>query len=92
MRGTREVDPWSAIGSSPHLDGDARVRGPAARERNAMGNRERVRWLERRLHRSASGHKPFLTVRSKIPSVARRADSGTIGKCSLMSSPIFDQS
>ena len=36
--------------------------------------------------------RPFLTVRSKIPSVARRADSGTIGKRSLRSPPTFDQS
>src|SRR5580704_3109041 len=34
--------------------------------------------------------RPLLTVRSKIPSVARSADSGTIGKRSLYSSPILD--
>jgi hypothetical protein len=37
-------------------------------------------------------HKPFRTVRSKIPSVARRADSGTIGKRSFMSPLTLDQS
>jgi len=37
-------------------------------------------------------HRPLLTVRSKIPSVARRADSGTIGKRSLRSPLTFDQS
>jgi hypothetical protein len=38
------------------------------------------------------GHAPVRTVRSRIPSVARNADSGTIGKRSLASSPTFDQS
>ena len=40
----------------------------------------------------SANHTPFLTVRSKIPSVARRADSGTIGKRSLRSPVTFDQS
>jgi AcrR family transcriptional regulator len=36
--------------------------------------------------------RPVRTVRSRIPRVARNADSGTIGKRSLMSSPTSDQS
>jgi hypothetical protein len=44
------------------------------------------------LERRTGNQRPFLTVRSKIPSVARRADSGTIGKRSLRSPPTFDQS
>ena len=52
-------------------------RGPDLREQGTFDHR---------------GHKPCLTVRSKIPSVARRADSGTIGKRSFKSPLTFDQS
>ena len=44
------------------------------------------------LQRRTGIYRPFLTVRSKIPSVARSADSGTIGKRSLRSPLTFDQS
>ena len=43
-------------------------------------------------HAGLVGQRPFLTVRSKIPKVALRADSGTIGKRSLKSALTFDQS
>ncbi len=42
--------------------------------------------------RRPEGHRPFLTVRSRMPNVARKADSGTIGKRSLRSPLTFDQS
>jgi hypothetical protein len=38
------------------------------------------------------GYRPFRTVRSKMPRVARRAESGTIGNRSLCSSSTLDQS
>jgi hypothetical protein len=44
------------------------------------------------LQRRTGNHRPFRTVRSKIPSVARSADSGTIGKRFLRSPLTFDQS
>jgi len=51
-----------------------------------------ARYAEPMLAPRKGAHRPFLTVRSKIPSVARRADSGTIGKRSLSSPVTFDQS
>jgi hypothetical protein len=43
-------------------------------------------------YRGGIPYKPVLAVRSKIPSVARRADSGTIGNRSFRSPVTFDQS
>ncbi len=42
--------------------------------------------------RTRQASRPWRTVRSRIPSVARRAESGTIGKRSLRSPVTFDQS
>ena len=43
-------------------------------------------------HHPPKRYRPLLTVRSRIPSVARRADSGMMGKRSWMSPDTFDQS
>ena len=56
------------------------------------GSAARYGVAEPTLARWTGGHRPILTVRSKIPSVARRADSGTIGKRSFRSPLTFDQS
>ena len=48
--------------------------------------------VEPTLERKTGNHMLLLTVRSKIPSVARSADSGTIGNRSLRSPLTFDQS
>jgi hypothetical protein len=81
------------------VEGPARVVLTKAQSLPARGNISPSECSQRRRRLSASHgvakdgiQRPFLTVRSKIPSVARSADSGTIGKRSLRSPPTLDQS
>jgi hypothetical protein len=64
--------------------------GAGVGHNNGSATRQGV--VEPTLERKTGNHMPLLTVRSKIPSVARSADSGTIGKRSLRSPLTFDQS
>ena len=66
---------------------------PAAWTRPILSTASAARdGVERNRTQRAGPERPALTVRSKIPSEARKADSGTIGKRSLRSPVTFDQS
>jgi hypothetical protein len=75
--------------------GQRAVRGVSHALRSRPGDSNAPKLSSRAAHPNGlaiRSQRPFRTVRSKMPSVDRRAVSGTIGKRSLMSSPISDQS